>query len=78
MQDAGIHIAQRLRHALALRPSDQRGQLEQLEVADHGVRDVEVGVEAKLAEAPARPHGALQELVPQQPVGRMKRLGGTE
>ena len=60
------------------RARDQRGQLEQLEVADDRVRDVEVGVEPQLAEAPARPQRALEHLVAQQPVGRVQGLGRAE
>ena len=47
-----VHLGQRLGHRLALlRALDQRGELEQLEVADDRVRDVEVGVEPHLAQA---------------------------
>ena len=62
----------------ALGPRDQRRELEQLEIPDDGVRDVEVGVEAKLPEPPARAHRPLEQLVAQQPVGGVERLGGPE
>ena len=59
-------------------PRDERRQLEQLEVAHDRVRDVEVGVEAQLAQPPAGARGPLQQLVAQQPVGGVQRLGGAE
>ena len=42
------------------------------------MRDVEIGVKPQLAEARARPHRRLEQLVAQQPVGRVERLGGAE
>ena len=57
---------------------DQRRQLEQLQVAHDRVRDVEVGVEAQLAQPPAGARGPLQQLVAQQAVGGVQRLGGAE
>ena len=42
------------------------------------MRDVEVGVEAQLAEPPAGAHRPLEQLVAEQPVGRVERLGGAE
>ena len=63
LQDPRVDVAQRLGDALALRPGDQRRELQQLEIADDRVRDVEVGVEAQLAEPPAGPHRALEQLV---------------
>jgi len=71
-------FAQRLGEALALRPGDQRRDLQQLEIAHDGVGDVEVGVQAKLAEPAARSHRALEQLVPEQPVCRVERLSGAE
>ena len=56
----------------------QRRQLEHLEVAHDRVRDVEVGVEAQLAEPPADLRDRRQQLVAQQPERRLQRLGGAE
>ena len=56
----------------------QRGELEQLEVAHGAVGDVEVGVEAQLAEAVAGARDALQQLVAQRLVGGVERLVGAE
>jgi hypothetical protein len=42
---------QRVGHRLALRALDERRELDELEVARDRVRDVEVGVEAQLAQA---------------------------
>ena len=57
------------------RALQQRRELDQLEVADDGVRDVEVGVEAQLAEPPADLRDRRQQLVAQQPERRLQRLG---
>ena len=73
-----VDVAQRLGHALALGPGDQRRELEQLEVAHDRVRHVEVGVEAQLAQPPADAQRRLEQLVAQQPVGRVQRLGRPE
>ena len=78
LEDARVDVAQRLGDALSLRAGDQRRELEQLEVADDRVRDVEVGVEAQLAEPAAGPRRPLEQLVAQQPVGRVERLGRAE
>ena len=56
----------------------QRGELEQLEVADDGVRDVEVGVEAQLAEPAADLGDGGEQLVAQHPERRLERLGRPE
>ena len=50
--DLGQRVGDRLRAARA-GALEQRGELDQLEVAHDGVGDVEVGVEAQLAEPPA-------------------------
>ncbi len=79
--DPHVDVAQRLRHALPVADvvaGDQRRQLQQLEVADDGVRDVEVGVESQLGEPPGGARRALHQLVAQQPVGRVQRLGRAE
>ena len=56
----------------------QRRELEQLEVAHDAVGDVEVGVEAQLAEARADARDVVQQLVAQRLVGRVQRLVGAE
>ena len=58
--------------------SSSARELEQLEVADDRVRDVEVGVEAQLAEPAADLRDRGQQLVAQQPERRLQRLGGPE
>ena len=78
LEDPRVDVAQRLGHALPLGPRDQRRELEQLEIADDRVRDVEVGVEAQLAEPAAGAHRRLEQLVAQQAVGRVQRLGRAE
>ena len=49
-EDRGVDPRQRLPDRVALRAVHERRELEQLEVADRAVGDVEVGVEAQLAE----------------------------
>ena len=61
-----------------LRALQQRRELDQLQVADDRVRDVEVGVEAQLAEPPADLGDGRQQLVAQQPERRLQRLGRAE
>ena len=78
LEQARVHVAQRLGQALALGPGDQRRDLQQLQIPDDGVGDVEVGVEPQLAQAAAGAHRALQQLVAKQPVGRVERLGRPE
>ena len=51
--ERGVDPRQRVGDRLALGPLDERRELEQLEVAHDAVGDVEVGVEAQLAQAPA-------------------------
>ena len=48
-------------------PLDQRAELEQLEVADDGVGDVEVGVEPQLAQPAADRRDRVEHLVAQRP-----------
>src|SRR5262249_30670548 len=80
LQQALVDLRQRLGHGQPAGAGalQQRGELEQLEVADDRVRDVEVGVEAQLAEAPADLRDGRQQLVAQQPERRLQRLGGAE
>src|SRR5687767_15228059 len=55
-----------------------RRQLEHLEVAHDRVGDVEVGVEAQLAEPPADLRDGRQQLVAQEPERRLERLRSEE
>ena len=75
-----VDLGQRLldRHLARARALQQRAELDQLQVADDGVGDVEVGVEAQLAEPPADLGDRRQQLVAQQPERRLQRLGGPE
>ena len=75
-----VDLGQRLldRQLARARALQQRAQLDQLEVADDGVRDVEVGVEAQLAEPAADLRDRRQQLVAQQPERRLQRLGRAE
>ena len=57
---------------------DQRRELDELEVARDGMGDVEVGVEAQLAEALADPRDVLEQLVAQRLERRVQRLLGPE
>jgi hypothetical protein len=54
---------------------EQRRELDQLEVAHDGVGDVEVGVEAQLPEPAADLGDGGEQLVAQEPEGRLQRLG---
>ena len=65
LEQPRVDLRQRLVHGQLARARalEQRGELEQLQVADDRVRDVEVGVEAQLAEPPAdlrRPSSAAR------------------
>ena len=60
------------------RALEQRRELDQLEVAHDRVRDVEVGVEAQLAEPAADLRDGRQQLVAQHPERRLQRLGRAE
>jgi hypothetical protein len=62
-KQAGVHISKRLRHALPGRALEQRRELEQLQVANHPVRDVQVGVQAQLAETPTDTCDASEHLL---------------
>ncbi len=75
--DLGQRVLDRLRRR-SLGALDQRRQLEQLHVAHDGVGDVEVGVEAQLAEPAADLRDRRQQLVAQQPERRLQRLRGPE
>ena len=56
----------------------QRGELDELEVAHDAVSDVEVGVEAQLAEPRAQPGDVGEELVAALAEHRLECLGGAE
>ena len=78
LQDPRVDVVQRLGDALPVRPSHQRRQLQQLQVAHDRVRDVQVGIEPQLGEPPAGARGPDHQLVAQQPVGGGERLGRAE
>ena len=80
LQQPRVDLRQRVLDRLSppLRALEQRRELEQLHVAHDGVRDVEVGVEAQLAEPPADLRDRGQQLVAQQPERRLQRLRGPE
>ncbi len=73
-EQARVDVRQGLAEALALRALHQRRELEQLEVADDPVGDVEVGVQAQLAQAPADAPDAVQDLLAQHGQSRLQRL----
>ena len=76
LQQAHVDLGQRLLHRQLARARalQQRGELDQLQVAHDGVGDVEVGVEAQLAEPAADLGDGRQQLVAQQPERRLQRL----
>ena len=80
LQQARVDLGQRLgdRQAALAGALEQRGELDQLEVAHDGVGDVEVGVEAQLAEPPADLRDRGHQLVAQQPERRLQRLRRAE
>jgi hypothetical protein len=80
LEDAGIDLDQRVGDRLLApaRALDQGRELDQLEVAHDGVRDVEIGVEAQLAEPAAHLGDRREKLVAQQPERRLQGLGGPE
>ena len=78
LQERGVDARQRVGHRLAGRALDERGELDQLEVAHDAVGDVEVGVQAQLAQAPAGARDRAQQLVAQRGEGRVQRLVGAE
>ena len=57
---------------------DQRRDLEQLEVARHGLVDVEVGVEPHFAEPPSHARHGVEQLVAEDAEHRVQALGRTE
>ncbi len=80
LQQPRVDLGQRVGDLLAAGPGalQQRAELEQLHVADDGVRDVEVGVEAHLPEPPADLGDRGEQLVAQDPERGLQRLGGPE
>ena len=76
LQQPRVDLRQRLLHRQLAgpRPLQQRAELEQLHVAHDGVRDVQVGVEAQLAEPPADLRDRRQQLVAQEPERGLQRL----
>ena len=77
-EQRGVDPRQRIGHRLAGRPVDERGELDQLQVAHGAVGDVEVGVQAQLAQAPAGARDRAQQLVAQRGEGGVQRLVGAE
>jgi hypothetical protein len=76
LQERRVDDRERVGDRLALaRALEQGGELDELEVAHDRVRDVEIRVEAQLAEPPADLRDRGEELVAQQPEGRLERLG---
>ena len=74
-----VDLRQRRVERLALLgPLDQRGDLDQLEVARHRLVDVQVGVEPHLAEPAADPRDRVEQLVAHDPEGRVEPLGRPE
>ncbi len=65
-EHARVDVRERVLEALPVRTLEQRGELQQLQVAHDSVRDVEVGVESQLAEPPADAHDAVEHLLTQQ------------
>ena len=78
LQQPRVDVRQRLGDRLARGALEQRGDLQQLEVADGRVGDVEVGVEAQLAEARADARDVLEQLVAQLAERGVQRLVGAE
>ena len=77
-EQRGVDPRQRIGHRLALGPVDERRELDQLQVAHGAVGDVEVGVQAQLAQAPAGARDRAQQLVAQRGEGGVQRLVGAE
>ena len=73
-----VDVLERVRHRLVVAPLQQRRQLDELREAHDAVGDVEVGVEAQLAQAGAEPGDAREQLVAALAKDRVKRLGGPE
>ena len=80
LQQARVDLRQRLldRQLAGPRALHQRRELEHLHVADDRVRDVQVGVEAQLAEPAADLLDRRQQLVAQEAERRLQRLGRPE
>ena len=78
LQDRSVGRGQCVGQRLPLGPPHEGGELQQLEVAHNAVGDVEVGVEAQLAQARADARDALQELVAQRLERGLQRLVGAE
>ena len=77
-EQRGVDPRQGVGHRLARGAVDERGELDQLEVAHGAVGDVEVGVQAQLAQAPGGARDRAQQLVAQRGEGRVQRLVGAE
>ena len=77
-EEALVDARQRVGDRLPGRPLDQRRELDELEVARDRVRDVEVGVQAQLAEPACRRAHVAEQLVAQRLERRVQRLLGPE
>ena len=77
-EQRGVDARQRVGDRLPVAAVQQRRELDQLEVAHDAVGDVEVGVEAQLAEAPGGARDVAQQLVAQLGERRVQRLVGAE
>ena len=73
-----VDVGQRVGHRLLGGAREQRGDLDQLQVAHRPVGHVEVGVEAQLAQARADARDAGQQLVAQRLERGVQRLVGAE
>ena len=62
-QQPRVEVGQRLLDALARRALEQRRELQQLQVAHDPVGDVQIGVQAQLAQAPADARDAREHLL---------------
>ena len=76
--EALVDRPERVGDGLPVGPLDQRRELDELEVARDRVRDVEVGVQAQLAEPLADAGDVGQQLVAQRLERRVQRLLGPE
>ena len=75
---SSLTSAARRRPLSLLGPLDQRGELHELEVAGHPLRDVEIGVEPHLAEPPAELRDGVEQLVAHHPEGGVEPLRRAE
>ena len=73
-QQPHVDVGERLRQALALGALDQSRDLQQLEVAHDAVGDVQVGVQAQLAEPAGDTGDALEDLLAKHPQGALQAL----